>query len=108
MQHERGAVRNSDSDNTVTLDCAVYTQSAVLRACYSLADLATFDLSQDDGRLLVSFAPKSKETITEITNRLRTALVDFALREEIEARTSQLRNLIWQTAFGEVTKARSE
>lgn len=108
MQHERGAVRSSDSDNTVTLDCAVYSRSAVLRACYSLADLATFDLSQDEGRLFVRFAPNSKETAAEITNRLRTALVDFALREEIEARTSQLRNLIWQTAFGEATKARSE
>lgn len=108
MQRERGTVRGSNPDNTVAVDCAVYTRSALLRACYSLAHLATFDLSQVGGELLVSVTPKGEQSTAEIANQLRTALVDFALREEIEARTSQLRNLIWQTAFGEAAKARSE
>ncbi len=62
--------------HVIEVDSEVHPASAVLRTCYALAE------------------------------RFRSLLVDFTIREEIEARTKGLRELIWQSAFAEA-KGRS-
>jgi len=86
----------------VQIDAAVHTISAVSRACYSLADLAIFDFERQDKSYIVRAVPVGRASAEEISSRLKTALIDFTVREEIESRTKGLRDLIWRTAFAEI------
>jgi hypothetical protein len=39
---------------------------------------------------------------TELDAELRSAAIDFCMRESVETRTGAKRDLIWRTAFGEL------
>lgn len=106
MQHDQAG--ESGPRERLNVDGATHSRSAVLRACYSLAALATFDLHQTGSQIIVEFIPNGDRSPDEISKRLLTALIDFSLREEIEASTSELRTIIWQTAFGETMKVPNE
>jgi His-Xaa-Ser system protein HxsD len=69
-----------------------------------LAEIATFDVLGDPGTVSIRVVPAAGHTFDEVTRRFRTSLIDFALREDIEARTRGMRELIWQTAFGEALR----
>ncbi|WP_315750685.1 MULTISPECIES: His-Xaa-Ser system protein HxsD [unclassified Bradyrhizobium] len=90
----------SDPD-VIRVDGTLYPVPAVLRACYSLADIGTFEVQSDSQAILIQIAPALGYTLEAVVERLRTSLIDFALREDIEVRTRDMRELIWKTAFGE-------
>jgi His-Xaa-Ser system protein HxsD len=90
----------------ILLDAAVHPAAAVARACYALADIATFEIFSKEDAIVVHIFPAQGATIETVTERFRTSLIDFTLRENIEARTKGMRDLIWQTAFGEIQKRR--
>ena len=103
--------RNGQSDeiddsasHVISIDGSVHPVAAILRSCYALAGIATFDVSNEAGVVSVRIFPASGQSSEAVIGRLRTSLIDFTLREEIEARTKGMRELIWQTAFGEVKK----
>lgn len=85
----------------IEIDTALHPVSAVQRACYALAERAVFDISQQDGHLSVLVTPRIGYRLDGVLDQLRTSLIDYTLREEIEAKTYGLRELIWQTAFAE-------
>jgi His-Xaa-Ser system protein HxsD len=98
----------ADVDETasgqISLDPAIYPGAAITRACYALADIATFEVSSEAKGFTVRIFPRPGLAIAVVTKRFRESLVDFTLRENIEARTKGIRDLIWQTAFGEIQK----
>ncbi|MHC4042975.1 His-Xaa-Ser system protein HxsD [Bradyrhizobium sp. 23AC] len=85
----------------IEIDSEVHPASAVLRTCYTLAQLAGFETSKAGNLLLVRVTVIPPATLDLVRERFRVLLVDFTIREEIEARTKGLRDLIWQTAFAE-------
>jgi His-Xaa-Ser system protein HxsD len=88
----------------ILLDPVVHPATAITRACYALADIATFDICTKKDAIVVQIFPAQGMTLEAVTDRFRTSLIDFSLRENIEARTKGMRDLIWQTAFGEIQK----
>lgn len=86
---------------SIQIDAAAHPISAVSRACYSLADLATFEVQVQGNSFFVRAVPIGSASPQDISSRLKTALIDFTVREEIESRTKGLRDLIWRTAFAE-------
>jgi His-Xaa-Ser system protein HxsD len=86
----------------ILIDGSLHPSAAILRSCYALADIATFDVSNEAGQVSVRVFPASGHLPEAVIDRFRTSLIDFTLREEIEARTKGMRDLIWQTAFAEV------
>ncbi|SER59284.1 His-Xaa-Ser system protein HxsD [Faunimonas pinastri] len=88
----------------VEVDLTIYPRDAVLRACYSLDDIASFQLVGDPGKAtVVEVVPRGSSLADdEIVSRLKSALIDFALRVQIEEQTRELRDQIWRTAFAEL------
>lgn len=96
--------RSPESDcanQLIEIDTAIHPVSAVQRACYALAELAVFEMSRQDSHLNVQVTPRRGHRLEDVLDQLRTSLIDYTLREEIEAKTQGLRELIWQTAFAE-------
>ncbi|UFW46268.1 MULTISPECIES: hypothetical protein [Bradyrhizobium] len=89
------------ADHVIEVDSEVHPASAVLRTCYALAELAGFETSKAGNLLLVRVTIIPPATVDLVRERFRISLVDFTIREEVEARTKGLRDLIWQTAFAE-------
>lgn len=84
------------------LDRSIFPETAVVRACYALADKAVFSVSRpDDASLKVTFKPIAPATRAEVVTALRAAVVDFSVRVDIEGRTASIRDAIWRTAFAE-------
>ena len=87
----------------VVVDLSVFPREAVLRASYWLAEDADISISPEAaGRLRLEVRPRSGQSAQELCRRLRTALVDFAVRVDIEKQTADLRDTIWRTAFAEL------
>jgi|ERR1700754_75647 len=97
------AVERAGSE-AILIDTAIHPVAAITRACYALADIATFDISTKGDAIAVHVFPAQGVTVETATDRFRTSLIDFTVRENIEARTKGIRDLIWQTAFGEIQK----
>lgn len=96
--------RSPESDcieSTIEIDTALHPVSAVQRVCYALSERAVFEISRRDGLLSVLVTPRMENRLDEVLDQFRTSLIDYTLREEIEARTQGLRDLIWRTAFAE-------
>jgi His-Xaa-Ser system protein HxsD len=105
IRARRGDQRDKADELTsqiISIDSSLHPTAAILRSCYALADIATFDLSHEAGQVSVSVFPVPGQSLEMVIARFRTSLIDFSLREEIEARTRGMRELIWQTAFAEV------
>jgi His-Xaa-Ser system protein HxsD len=96
-----------DDAAVVLFDSSVHPEQAVLRACYALADKAEFSVSRSDATTLkVTFEPAVTETAAKVATALRTAVIDFSVRADIETRTASLRDAIWRTAFAECVEPR--
>jgi His-Xaa-Ser system protein HxsD len=104
IQKESVAVgANNAAGRSILVDTTPHPAAAITRACYALADIATFEFTAEAGAAVRIF-PSQGVSIETVTERFRTAVIDFTLREDIEARTKGMRELIWQTAFGEVQR----
>jgi His-Xaa-Ser system protein HxsD len=101
---EAGVAAERAGSEAILLDAAIHPAAAVTRACYALADIATFDISTKGDAIAVRIFPAQGMMMETATDRFRTSLIDFTVRENIEARTKGIRDLIWQTAFGEIQK----
>lgn len=105
IQEESVAVgADKAGPESVTVDTTSHPAAAIMRACYALADIATFEINSEADATAVKIFPAQGVSLESATERFRTALIDFTLRESIEARTKGMRDLIWQTAFGEVQR----
>lgn len=92
------------------IDKRVYSKAAVLRACYWFSKDLTFQLSEEDDRIVVSATlrvstptldhPRVKP-IDEWLSDFFDTLLDSQLRVEIQAETSAVRELIIAKAFSE-------
>ncbi|MGY4225138.1 His-Xaa-Ser system protein HxsD [Bradyrhizobium sp. USDA 4503] len=90
----------------MSFDAGVHTAQSLARACYSLADIGCFRIENERARHLV--ACTTSLTQADAESRFRSAAIDFAVREDIEARTGGLRDLIWATAFAEAHAVKAE
>lgn len=87
----------------IRLDAQLHSEQAILRACYSLDHLAVFRVERADNHHIVHCSPRTD--VEDIESQLHSAVIDFSVRESVEARTGQLRDLIWRTAFAELRGA---
>jgi His-Xaa-Ser system protein HxsD len=92
-------------DFVIVVDTEVYGRHAVLRACYAFAGYCYVWLELEDrAKMKLSFKCKSnKYNIEQLKGEFANSLVDFALRQEIEAKTNSIRSVIVRTALAEAT-----
>ncbi|MEJ6518428.1 His-Xaa-Ser system protein HxsD [Shewanella bicestrii] len=85
----------------ITFDCNIYSKEAVLKACYQLADMAVFDVSSDKNKITVSAMVHSSSDTSadELSNSLKTSVIDYQLREKIEAQTKQVKDIFINAAL---------
>lgn len=95
------SVAGDGAPGVIHVDGGIHPASAVTRVCYALAELATFEISSAENSIAVRIHPAGGRSLDDVIRHFHTSLVDFTLREDIEARTKEIRTLIWQTAFGE-------
>jgi His-Xaa-Ser system protein HxsD len=93
-----------DGTATCTIDLGVYPLPALQRACYWFTDACFIELSPGPTPelVLLRIRPKdgavdSKQLVGEFWN----ALLDYALRHQIEQETAPIRELIYSQAFVE-------
>ena len=98
----RPAPESDCANQLIEIDTTLHPVSAVQRTCYALAGMAVFEISRAADCLSLRVTPREGQRLDDVLERLKTSLIDFTLREEIEAKTQGLRELIWQTAFAEV------
>lgn len=87
----------------IELDGNFFSAEAILKTCYWYSRHFTFELSQKrEGQTLVSLKPKdivvSAETVRE---EFIAAATDFSLREKVDLRTANIRELLLAKAFAE-------
>ncbi|PVE21011.1 His-Xaa-Ser system protein HxsD [Microvirga sp. KLBC 81] len=88
--------------HVIEVDPNVHPREAVLRACYWLSHEAEIDIvTIDEGRIRLTLKSRDGQSESDLAWRLRSALIDFSIRVDIERETSDLRSRIWQTAFSE-------
>ena len=85
----------------VEFDENVHSKSSLLRVAYAMADRIALELQSAPGRYLLCGRASPGIDVTDLIAEIRVCAVDFALREEIEAKTSLMRDAIWRTAFAE-------
>ena len=88
---------------TVAVDLAVFPREVVLRTCYAFADRCHCWVQGDGaGSLLVAFRDRTgKLDVDDTKGAFANALVDFALRADIEARTAEVRRILVSSALAE-------
>lgn len=88
--------------HSIEVDPNVHSREAVLRACYWLSPEAEIDIvTTDEGRFQLTLRSRSEQPASSLAGKLRSALIDFSIRADIERQTSALRSIIWKTAFSE-------
>lgn len=88
-------------DVEVEFDKAIHSKSSLLRVAYAMADRIALQLQDLGGRYVLRGTEASGLDVAELTTEILVFAADFALREEIEARTSGMRETIWRAAFAE-------
>jgi His-Xaa-Ser system protein HxsD len=91
----------------ITFDCNIYSKEAVLKACYQLADIAVFDVSSQKNKITVSAVVHSTSNTSadELSNDLKTSVIDYQLREKIEAQTNKIKNILISAALSNSLRA---
>jgi His-Xaa-Ser system protein HxsD len=85
----------------VEFDKRVHSQSSLLRVAYAMADRIALELKESADRYVLRGTRGPEIEVAGVIAEIRICAVDFALREEIEARTSGIRETIWRAAFAE-------
>src|SRR5260370_37175403 len=86
----------------VELDGTFFSADSILKTCYWFSRHFTFELKQGDGRTIVMLQPKDTTLPTSAVHDDFLAMAtDFSLRERIEARTANIREILLAKAFAE-------
>ncbi|QYJ81723.1 His-Xaa-Ser system protein HxsD [Shewanella aegiceratis] len=98
---------SNSSDVAVSFDGEIFSQEAILKACYELASLAVFEVTRKNKNILVSVKKQKEclESIEEILNHLRTSVIDYQLREKISYKTQKIREVLIEAALSNSHKA---
>lgn len=80
----------------IAFDCNIFSKEAVLKACYQLADIAIFDVISHKNKITVSAVVHSTSDTSAdaLSNTLKTSVIDYQLREKIEAQTKHVRDIL--------------
>lgn len=91
----------------IAFDCNIYSKDAVLKACYQLADMAVFDVGSHKNKITVSAVVRStsNSSTDELSNDLKTSVIDYQLREKIEAQTKQVKDILISAALSNSLRA---
>lgn len=93
----------------VTFDRTTVELDALQRAAYAVADLMTVDIAVSGDRYVCTLFPREPTADFEaLTHRIRSEVIDQALRMRIAAQTEPLRNLIFALAFSQTGLADAE
>ncbi|SEH87444.1 hypothetical protein [Tardiphaga sp. OK245] len=92
---------NPEFEVRIDFDPGIHSQSSLLRVAYAMADRIALDLRGCEGRFVLIGTAAAGRDVTALADEIRISAVDFALREEIEAKTAGMRDAIWRTAFAE-------
>jgi His-Xaa-Ser system protein HxsD len=93
---------------SIEVDPSIHPREAVLRASYWLSHEAEIDIvTTDQGRFQLTLRPRIGQSASNLVEKLRSALIDFSVRVDIESRTAELRKQIWQAAFSEAMGGQS-
>jgi His-Xaa-Ser system protein HxsD len=89
----------------VPLDRNLFSQEAILKACYWLSNDFTCSVSETPSQFVhVTITARdadSSESLAWAKDALLASVTDFALRAKIEAKTSDIRDLLLAKAFSE-------
>ena len=92
----------SESAIEVVLDGTFFSSDSILKTCYWFSRHYTFELKHGDGRTTVRLLPKDATLPTSAVHGEFLAMAtDFSLRERIEARTANIREILLAKAFAE-------
>jgi His-Xaa-Ser system protein HxsD len=91
------------SDVRVELDPTIHSKSSLLRVAYAMADRIALDLRDVDGRFVLVGTSMPGRNAAKLVDEIRVCAIDFALREDIEANTFGMREVIWRAAFAEAS-----
>jgi His-Xaa-Ser system protein HxsD len=99
---ESGQSTPLDWDFSIRLSAELYPHDRVLRACYSMAERASFWLDKQEGNIVVHCRAKDRgASRSALQNELLDALIDHSLRQAIEAQTTGIREVLVRTALAE-------
>ncbi len=102
MPHDPEAVEISFDRNTTELD-------VLQRAAYAVADLMTVDIrASATDYICILFPRRAGLDEAALKHRIRTEVIDQALRLRIAKETEPIRNLIFALAFSETGLAGGE
>ena len=93
----------------VSFDQGTTELDALQRAAYATADLMTVSITASDGRFVCELFPRSPGVdLAGLAHRMRSEVIDQALRLRIAKETEPLRNLIFALAFSQTGLAEAE
>jgi His-Xaa-Ser system protein HxsD len=98
-----------DKTLTVDVDETIYTRATVLRAAYWFTDRCFLFITRPaSGRLAVHIKAKpptleqpAPENLEAVAGEFTNALLEYQLRQDIEAQTGKIRELLVAKAFAE-------
>jgi len=97
--------QSAEQFTTVQLDRGLFSEEAVLKACYWFSKEYSCEITRTTERSLEVTLKPRQALMAEALESTRDAFVgtvmDFALREKIEAKTSGIRDLLLAKAFSE-------
>ena len=98
-------IQSSASEVSVEIDLAFVSAEAILKACHWFSREYACDLRKKNDAtaevVLASRDPSSAINSRDVKDAFMTTVIDFALREKIEAKTSGIRELLLAKAFSE-------
>lgn len=90
-------------DFSISIDADIYPREVVIRTCYAFADRChCWVETADDRALTVGFRIKEQPADADtIKGEFADALIDFALRRQIENETRHIRDVLVGAALAE-------
>lgn len=96
-------INEPESAIEIELDGTFFSADAILKTCYWYSRLFTFEIKQNGhGRTVVKLTAKDRLMQTDaVRGEFIAAATDFSLRERIEAKTANIREILLAKAFAE-------
>lgn len=105
MEGEIAPLKTSESGTAfIQVDHALVSVEAILKTCYWFSrDFVCNVVHEDSERSIVHLKPKGASSMSaeEVEEQFKSHAMDFALRERITAKTSDVRDLLLAKAFSE-------
>ena len=103
------SISENHTSISISVDLDIYSQMAVKKACYRIADQAVTELTlEDEGRMLVGISAIGDQSADQLKNRFLQELLDQDLRETVAKETNPVRNLIMAHALSRVPLINAE